>query len=122
MWCSAEKVALNCMCTAAAHVYISADTFAGDLLLLCWQVAHPDLAANIWRNLVEIAGNGLDDDGNGRINDINGWDFVSNDASVYDGSAGSNVDAHGTHCAGTIGEARESPSMFSCCFPFFHLS
>ena len=47
----------------------------------------------------EIAGNGIDDDGNGRVDDVNGWDFVSNDASVFDGQS----DDHGTHVAGTIG-------------------
>lgn len=36
---------------------------------------HPDLAANIWVNSDEVPGNGLDDDGNGRIDDVNGWDF-----------------------------------------------
>ena len=63
------------------------------------QVNHPDLRDNIWRNPGEIAANGIDDDGNGFIDDINGWDFVNNDATVYDGLD----DAHGTHVAGTIG-------------------
>jgi subtilisin family serine protease len=61
-------------------------------------VQHPDLSANIWTNPFEIAGNGIDDDGNGYIDDVHGWDFYSNDASVYDGA-----DNHGTHVAGTIG-------------------
>ncbi|MFM1902830.1 MAG: hypothetical protein RLZZ440_730, partial [Planctomycetota bacterium] len=60
-------------------------------------VNHPDLAANIWRNPGEIAGNGVDDDGNGFIDDISGWDFVSNDNTPQDGNG------HGTHVAGTIG-------------------
>lgn len=58
---------------------------------------HPDLAANIWTNPGEIAGNGLDDDGNGFIDDIHGWDFANDDSNPTDGNA------HGTHCAGTIG-------------------
>jgi subtilisin family serine protease len=67
-------------------------------------VNHPDLRDNIWRNPGEIAGNNIDDDGNGFIDDINGWDFYHNDASVYDGAPGDNsTDAHGTHVAGTIG-------------------
>jgi subtilisin family serine protease/photosystem II stability/assembly factor-like uncharacterized protein len=41
-----------------------------------WQ--HPDLAANIWINPGEIPDNGIDDDGNGKIDDIHGWDFVGN--------------------------------------------
>lgn len=60
---------------------------------------HPDLSANIWTNSGEIAGNGLDDDSNGYIDDIRGWDFWNGDNSVYDDSDG---DYHGTHVAGTI--------------------
>jgi subtilisin family serine protease len=63
-----------------------------------FQTTHPDLDANVWVNPYEI-NNGIDDDGNGYIDDINGWDFVSNDKTVYDGTA----DDHGTHVAGTIG-------------------
>ncbi|MFM8266921.1 MAG: S8 family serine peptidase [Ilumatobacteraceae bacterium] len=63
------------------------------------QITHPDLQANMWTNPGEIAGNNTDDDGNGRIDDINGWDFDGNNASVYDGTG----DDHGTHVAGTIG-------------------
>ncbi len=63
-------------------------------------VTHPDLKANIWVNPGEIAGNGIDDDGNGFIDDINGWDFANDDASVYDDP---DADMHGTHVAGTIG-------------------
>ncbi|HEX6853534.1 MAG TPA: S8 family serine peptidase [Candidatus Polarisedimenticolaceae bacterium] len=58
---------------------------------------HPDLAANIWTNPGEIAGNGLDDDGNGYVDDIHGWDFVNNDGDPFDDNG------HGTHCSGTIG-------------------
>ncbi len=42
------------------------------------QVSHPDLKSNIWINKKEIAGNNLDDDNNGFIDDVNGWDFVNN--------------------------------------------
>jgi subtilisin family serine protease len=58
---------------------------------------HPDLAANMWTNPNEIAGNGIDDDGNGYIDDTRGWDFVNNDNDPMDDHY------HGTHCAGTIG-------------------
>ena len=57
---------------------------------------HPDLEANIWVNSNEIAGNGIDDDGNGFVDDVRGWDFVDNDNDPIDG------DTHGTHVAGTI--------------------
>jgi subtilisin family serine protease len=42
-------------------------------------ITHPDLAANIWINRKEIPGNGIDDDNNGYIDDINGWDAADND-------------------------------------------
>ncbi|MFZ8984670.1 MAG: S8 family serine peptidase, partial [Steroidobacteraceae bacterium] len=63
------------------------------------QVTHPDLQANIWVNPFETAGDGVDNDGNGKADDVHGWDFVNNDASVYDAGG----DAHGTHVSGTIG-------------------
>ena len=58
---------------------------------------HPDLAANVWVNPNEIAGNGIDDDGNGFVDDVHGWDFVNNDSNPDDDHG------HGSHCAGTIG-------------------
>jgi Subtilase family/Bacterial pre-peptidase C-terminal domain len=57
---------------------------------------HADLDGNIWRNTREIAGNGIDDDHNGYIDDVRGWDFVQNDNNPMD------VFGHGTHLAGTI--------------------
>jgi subtilisin family serine protease len=67
------------------------------------QILHPDLAANRWINPGEIAGDGIDNDNNGYIDDVNGWDFVNNDASVYDGGTTGSLDSHGTHVSGTIG-------------------
>jgi subtilisin family serine protease len=58
---------------------------------------HPDLAANIWVNPGEIPGDGIDNDGNGYIDDIHGYDFVNDDPDPMD-----DLD-HGTHVAGTIG-------------------
>ncbi|PWR72327.1 S8 family serine peptidase [Methanospirillum lacunae] len=57
---------------------------------------HSDLAANIWTNSGEIPNNGIDDDGNGYIDDVRGWNFVSNSNNPMDDHG------HGTHCAGTI--------------------
>ncbi len=64
------------------------------------EVLHPDLNPNMWVNPHETAGDGIDNDGNGYIDDIYGWDFLNDDASVYDNP---NDDFHGTHVAGTIG-------------------
>ncbi len=65
--------------------------------------SHPDLRNNIWTNLDEVPNNGLDDDRNGYVDDVNGWDFVNNDATVYDPDPVSGAgDEHGTHVAGTI--------------------
>lgn len=61
---------------------------------------HPDLAANIWRNLGEIAGDGIDNDGNGKIDDIRGWNFVRNNAYPMDDDEDG---GHGSHVAGIIG-------------------
>ena len=58
---------------------------------------HPDLAANIWTNSLEIPGNGIDDDSNGFVDDVHGYDFANNDSSPMDDHG------HGTHVAGTIG-------------------
>jgi subtilisin family serine protease len=60
---------------------------------------HPDLVANLWTNPGEIAGNGIDDDNNGYVDDTRGWDWVNSDNNPNDDNG------HGTHCAGTIGGA-----------------
>lgn len=68
-------------------------------------LSHPDLSSNIWRNPKEIPGNGIDDDGNRFIDDVNGWDFVDNDANPSSDLKDSEQD-HGTHLAGIIGAKR----------------
>lgn len=62
-------------------------------------LSHPDLRDNRWTNPGEVAGNGVDDDANGYVDDVHGWDFVNDDNTVFDGPG----DEHGTHVAGTIG-------------------
>ena len=64
-------------------------------------LTHEDLAANLWVNPGEIPGNGIDDDGNGFIDDVHGWDFRDNDNDPTDTSR--LCSGHGTHTAGTIG-------------------
>ena len=58
---------------------------------------HPDLIDRIWTNPGEIPGNSIDDDGNGYIDDVNGWDMLDNDSNPDDES----VISHGTAVAGT---------------------
>jgi|GEM_PF-1957221 len=60
-------------------------------------LTHPDLLDNLWTNPDEVPNNGLDDDGNGYVDDVRGWDFVNDDATPNDDNG------HGTHCAGTVG-------------------
>lgn len=62
-------------------------------------ISHPDLAGNVWTNPGEVPANGVDDDGNGYIDDVNGWDFYNDDNTVYDSRF---TDDHGTHVSGTI--------------------
>ncbi|MGI8684369.1 MAG: S8 family serine peptidase [Acidimicrobiales bacterium] len=71
-------------------------------------ISHPDLAGTIWVNPGEVAGNGIDDDANGYIDDINGWDFFNNDNTVFDQADG---DEHGTHVAGTIAAIRDNATL-----------
>lgn len=59
---------------------------------------HTELVDNFWTNSFDPA-DGIDNDGNGYIDDVHGWDFDANDNTTFDGS----TDDHGTHVAGTIG-------------------
>lgn len=59
-------------------------------------ITHPDLANQIWTNPGEIPGNNIDDDNNGYIDDIHGWNFESNNNNINDSNS------HGTHTSGTV--------------------
>jgi subtilisin family serine protease len=64
---------------------------------------HPDLKDQMWVNDAELNGKpGVDDDGNGYVDDIHGYDFANNDGDPMDGHS------HGTHCAGTIGASHNA--------------
>jgi subtilisin family serine protease len=73
-------------------------------------IGHPDLATQIWHNPGEIAGNSLDDDGNGYVDDVDGWDFGRHDNDPRpeysrDDSTGIDLGYHGTFCAGIAAAA-----------------
>jgi subtilisin family serine protease len=62
-------------------------------------VTHPDLASQLWRNSGEVAANGLDDDGNGHVDDLNGWNVFGGNADLSD------TTGHGTEVAGIVAAA-----------------
>ncbi len=64
-------------------------------------VNHPELTGSIWVNEDEIPGDGIDNDNNGYVDDVNGWDFYADSGCIFSGDE----DEHGTHGAGTIAAA-----------------
>jgi subtilisin family serine protease len=74
--------------------------------------SHPDLASKIWHNRGEVPGNGIDDDGNGYIDDVQGWDFGVGDndpkPEYTADSSGIDVGFHGTFCAGIAAAATDN--------------
>jgi subtilisin family serine protease len=88
---------------ADIHAAQAWNTFTGSSAVLVGVIdtgvdyTHPDLAANMFVNLGEVPANGLDDDQNGFVDDVRGWDFVNNDNDPMDDHF------HGTHVSGTIG-------------------
>ncbi len=69
------------------------------------QISMPNISESVFVNSDELQ-NGLDDDGNGYVDDINGWDFFNNDSSVYDDYL---HDHHGTYIASIISSSHDSP-------------
>lgn len=70
------------------------------------RLQHPDIASRVWSNPLETL-NGIDDDGNGLIDDIRGWDWVNNDNNPTDDMG------HGTNIAGIIGAIANNGSLFA---------
>lgn len=95
-----ESVGINAESTWRRFGSRSYDKSYNDIVIAVvdggFDIDHPDLVYNKWRNRGEIAGNGVDDDGNGYIDDINGWDISSDSGTIYKAD-------HGTHVAGVIG-------------------
>jgi len=83
------------LCTGASNVVIAVLDWGVDL-------QHPDLATKMWTNPGEIAGNGIDDDGNGYVDDVYGWDFANDDHDPQDDYG------HGTHVAGIAAAATDN--------------
>lgn len=68
-------------------------------------VDHPALKTQLWTNAGEVAGNVRDDDGNGKIDDVHGWNFFGVNANLRDNNA------HGTHVAGIIAAKQFKPGV-----------
>lgn len=66
------------------------------------QLTHEDLAGRAWTNPSDSTFDGVDNDGNGKVDDVHGWDFHNDDSTVYDGQDGSDLDSHGTQVAGVM--------------------
>lgn len=82
-------------------------TTYGDDIVICViddgiNEAHEDLQDNIWINTGEIANNGVDDDNNGYIDDIHGWNTYGNNGDMTDSNTG-NLGSHGTRVSGLVG-------------------
>jgi serine protease len=80
----------------------------GDTIVVCIvddgiRLQHPDFGNNIWRNRHEIPGNGIDDDGNGYIDDARGWNADNNNDDITGGGGFFPGGGHGTPVAGIVG-------------------
>jgi len=71
---------------------------------------HEDLAGQNWINPGEIAGNSIDDDGNGLVDDTVGWDYVNNDNNPTDDHG------HGSHCSGTVAATDNTVGVIGIAF------
>ena len=80
----------------AWNIWTGDSTFIIGVIDTGVEYTHPDLKDNIYRNPAEITGNGIDDDHNGYVDDVVGWDFITEENDPVDDQH------HGTHCSGSI--------------------
>jgi serine protease len=103
---------VNANSSAAWDITTGGLTALGDTIVVCivddgTSFNHPDLLANQWKNYLEIPDNNIDDDGNGYVDDFDGWDPTSDDDNVGNGGHGINVagmvGATGNNGVGVVG-------------------
>jgi subtilisin family serine protease len=99
-FCDSSQQIASIDATKAWDITTGNDNVVAVVLDTGVQLQHEDLSANAWVNPQEIAGNGVDDDDNGFVDDVHGWNFFDDNNRTYVDAA---QDFHGTHVAGSIG-------------------
>lgn len=110
-WSLRNTSAIDIKATFAWDLGIGGQQLNGDPVVVAVvddgvDVKHKDLAANIWVNTGEIPGNNKDDDNNGYVDDVNGWNAFENSGKMEPGQ-------HGTHVAGIVGAVGNNHNQVS---------